>query len=45
MTSYEKVVVIGLWRQGNSWKTISSLMGITVINVKKIIKDYLKSIK
>jgi hypothetical protein len=45
MTSYEKSAIIGYWRCGATWKEISSLMGITVKEAKKIVNFYLKSIK
>lgn len=40
MTSYEKSVIIGLWRMGNDYATIGDIFGISSDYVELIIKEY-----
>lgn len=43
MTSFEKAVIISLYRQGNSYEVIGGLMGVHFDVVERIIKEYLKN--
>lgn len=45
ITENMKAVIIGLYRQGNSYKDISKLTGVNIRDVGEIVKLHLDKIK
>ncbi len=43
MTAAELAVIIGLYRSGCSWEEIGMIMGFSLIEIEKIVKEYLEA--